>query len=39
MPGHAIPQGFPGRTGMRAEQAVLADHIAHGHLLWTKGVG
>ena len=32
MPGHAIPQGFPGRADMRAEQAVLADRIAHGHL-------
>ncbi len=31
MPGHAIPQGFPGRAEMRAEQAVLADRIAHGN--------
>lgn len=31
MPGHAIPQGFPGRAEIRAEQAVLADRIAHGN--------
>ncbi len=32
MASHAIPQGFPGRAEMRAEQAVLADRIAHGNL-------
>ncbi len=32
MAGCAIPQGFPGRAEMRAEQAVLADRIAHGNL-------
>ncbi len=32
MASRAIPQGFPGRAAMRAEQAVLADRIAHGNL-------
>ncbi len=32
MASHPIPQGFPGRAEMRAEQAVLADRIAHGNL-------
>ncbi len=32
MTGHAIPQGFPGRAAMRAEQARLADRIHHGNL-------
>jgi len=32
MAARAIPQGFPSRTGMRAEQAQLADRIHHGNL-------
>jgi hypothetical protein len=31
MPDHGIPQGFPGRAEMRAEQADLADRVQHGN--------